>query len=318
MTGAAGFVGRWVARRLSASGAKLTVTVRDAAAAKQIFAKWGVEAVPVEVDLSLPGSGRELVETYDPQAIFNLAGYGVDRSEKDRALGRRINTELVCELADAVNRTSAGDWSGQRLVHVGSAFEYGWVVGDLSEHGPVEPIGWYGESKLNATQALVERSQCDGLKAITARLFTVYGPGEHDGRLLPSLLEAARTREPLSLTAGTQQRDFTYVGDVAGGLLRLARLDASSETVVNLATGTLNSVRGFAEAAAGMLEIPDENLHFGAIPQRGEEMEHEPVSIERLKRLVSWVPPTKIEAGVRKTQQFDSATSGKEFDGNSD
>ncbi len=318
MTGAAGFVGRWVARCLTASGAKLSLAVRDAEAATPIFARWGVQGVVVEVDLARPGAAQELVETHEPQVIFNLAGYGVDRSEKNSELGRRINTELVCELADAVKGTNPAEWSGQRLLHVGSAFEYGWASGNLNEEGPVEPIGWYGASKLRATQELVERSKHEGLKAITARLFTVYGSGEHQGRLLPSLLEAARTRDPLCLTAGTQQRDFTYVGDVAEGLCRLAMLDACDQPVVNLATGKLNSVRSFAEIAAGVLGIGEENLLFGAIPQRGEEMVHEPVSTKRLNRLISWVPDTEIEEGVRKTLRFESASSREEFDGNSD
>lgn len=318
MTGAAGFVGRWVARCLTASGARLTLAVRDAEAATPIFTGWGVEGEVVEADLARPGVAQELVETHQPQVIFNLAGYGVDRSEKDSELGRRINTELVCELADAVNRSDPGEWSGQRLLHVGSAFEYGWAGGNLSEDGPVEPIGWYGASKIKATQELVERSKHDGLKAITARLFTVYGPGEHQGRLLPSLLDAARTGDPLSLTAGTQQRDFTYVGDVAEGLCRLATLETCDQPVVNLATGKLHSVRSFAEIAARVLGIGGEKLRFGAIPQRGEEMVHEPVSTERLNRLLSWVPSTEIEAGVRKTGQFEAASQGEEFDGNSD
>lgn len=318
VTGAAGFIGRWIASRLSRTGARLTLGVRDAAAAKPIFARWGVQGVTVEIDLARPGTAGELVEAYDPQVIFNLAGYGVDRSEEDSELGTRINTELVCELADAVKLTNPGDWSGQRFVHVGSAFEYGWVGGDLSEDGPVEPIGWYGASKLKATQELVARTKREGLKSITARLFTVYGPGEHRGRLLPSLLEAARSEDPLSLTAGTQRRDFTYVEDVAEGLLRLATLDRCADPVVNLATGKLFSVRSFAEMASGVLGIGSQRLRFGAIPQRGEEMMHEPVSTQRLNRLISWIPSTKIEDGVRKTLQFETDASGGEFDGNSD
>jgi len=303
--GAAGFIGRWVARRLSTNGAILTLAVRNTPAAVPIFARWGVKGEVVEVDLRQPGAGQLLVETHRPQVVFNLAGYGVDRRETEIALGRRINTELVVELAAALNNLDPAPLPGQQLVHAGSALEYGSVPGDLSESGPVEPIGWYGETKRAATQHLAAMRHRHGLRAITARLFTVYGPGEHAGRLLPSLLHASRAGAPLPLTAGTQRRDFTYVEDVAQGLLRLATLDACGMDVVNLATGKLHTVRRFSEIAAKALSIPDGNLRFGEIPQRGEEMVHDPVNINRLRSLVDWTPTTEILDGIRQTRQFE-------------
>ncbi len=302
--GAAGFIGRWVARGLSTGGARLTLAVRDTSAAAPIFDQWGVHGQAVEVDLAQPGATRDVVETYRPQVVFNLAGYGVDRRESDAVLGKRINTELVIELSTALTNTAPNGWSGQRLIHVGSAFEYGWAGGDLSESGPVDPIGWYGDTKLAATQHLSAISQSQALKAITARLFTVYGAGEHTGRLLPSLVEASRSGALLPLTAGTQLRDFTYVGDVAQGLLRLAVLDVTGRAVVNLATGELHSVRRFSEVASEVLPIPGENLRFGELPQRGEEMAHDPVNVQRLRSLVAWAPATTIAEGIRHTRQF--------------
>jgi nucleoside-diphosphate-sugar epimerase len=141
---------------------------------------------------------------------------------------------------------------------------------------------------------------------VTARLFTVYGPGEHSGRLLPSLLEAARTGTPLKLTAGTQKRDFTYVGDVAEGLLRLGLAAANLGEIVNLATGQLLSVRSFAETAARILHIPHRSLIFGFVQTRHqEETVHSEVALGLLRRLIGWVPPTSIDDGIRNTLDFE-------------
>ncbi len=138
---------------------------------------------------------------------------------------------------------------------------YGKAGGDLAEDGPALPTTLYGRTKLQGTRVLAEGGPALGLRAITARLFTVYGPGEHPGRLLPALLQAARTGRPLELSAGTQCRDFTYIEDVAEGMLRLGR-SAGDNTIVNLATGRLTSVRTFAETAAGILGIACSNLRF--------------------------------------------------------
>jgi nucleoside-diphosphate-sugar epimerase len=140
---------------------------------------------------------------------------------------------------------------------------------------------------------------------VTARLFNVYGPGEHPGRLLPSLLDAARSRTAVDLTAGQQRRDFTYVEDVAEGLLRLGVSPAMEPGfVVNLATGRLTTVKEFVLIAARLLAIPPEHLRFGALPGRTAEMSHEEVAIDRLTRLLAWRPAGTIEEGITRTRDF--------------
>jgi nucleoside-diphosphate-sugar epimerase len=119
--------------------------------------------------------------------------------------------------------------------------------------------------------------------------------------LLPSLIEAARSSQPIELTAGTQLRDFTYVEDVADGLLRLGLAQTEPGSIVNLATGRLTTVRSFAETAGGILGMPMENLKFGAIPTRVEEMRHDRVSVERFRQIIGTVPSTGIEEGIRRT-----------------
>jgi dTDP-glucose 4,6-dehydratase len=303
--GASGFVGRWVARALCRCGAQLTLVVRDRPSAQRIFDAYGVEGEIVEQDLATAAeSFQELFQDIRPSITFNLAGYGVDRCERDESTAYRINSDLVRTLCSAVAATRDRTWPGQNIVHVGSALEYGEIGGDLSEDSLPNPTTLYGQSKLAGTRALTECCGLNGLKGVTVRLFTVYGPGEHTGRLLPALIDTAEQGDPLKLTAGTQKRDFTYIEDVAEGLLRLGNTGAPDGKVVNLATGRFNSVREFAETAAETLSIPAEKLQFGAIPTREEEMAHAPVSIERLKHMINWAPRSSIEEGIRGTVKF--------------
>jgi nucleoside-diphosphate-sugar epimerase len=123
--------------------------------------------------------------------------------------------------------------------------------------------------------------------------------------LLPSLAQAAESGLPVPLTAGMQRRDFTFVEDVADGLLRLGVAEVPPGAIVNLATGTLETVRRFIEIAAGVLPLAPEQLRFGAIPTREEEMEHAAVAVDRLRALTGWIPPTGIAEGVRRTWTFD-------------
>jgi nucleoside-diphosphate-sugar epimerase len=248
----------------------------------------------------------DVIARVRPQIVFNLVGYGVDPAERDPALMRALNTTLVGDLCAEAAKIDAGDWSGASLVHVGSALEYGPLTSALDEDRDANPTTDYGRTKLEATELIREHAAAH-LKAVVARLFTVYGPGEHPHRLLPALLRTARSGRPLALTDGRQPRDFTYVEDVAEGLLRLGAIAPPHGTIVNLATSRLTTVREFAETAAAVLDFNPALLEFGALPTRAEEMWHGTVDVTRLRNLVSWVPSTTIAEGIRRTAELHDA-----------
>jgi nucleoside-diphosphate-sugar epimerase len=239
-----------------------------------------------------------------PTVVFNLAGYGVDRTERDDRLAREINADLPQALAAILSERGHGDWPGYALVHTGSALEYGAVGGDLAESGIENPTTLYGITKLAGTRAIQRCGETTGFRGITARLFTVYGPGEHDGRLVPTLVAATQHSEPILLSEGLQRRDFTYVEDVVEGLLRLGTARGPAGWTVNLATGNLASVRDFTEIAARVLLLDPARLRFGAVPARPEEMEHLAVTVERLRKLLGWTPTTDPTAGLARTAEW--------------
>lgn len=302
--GAAGFIGRWVARYLSMAGAELSLVVRDRDAAIPIFADYGVVGNIYELDLCDHERIRALYDAVRPSITFNLAGYGIDRTERDEELAYQLNVDLVTVVCDAIGKVRDRSWPGQEIVHVGTAMEYGETSGNLAEDSDARPTTLYGQSKLAGTLMLAERCQTHGLKGLTARLFAIYGPGELPVRLLPSLMETARLKQPIQMTAGLHERDFVYVEDVAEGLLRLGLAQARAGEVVNVATGHLTSIREFVEEAASVLGIPDKLLQFGVLPTRTEEMRHAPVANARLKELTDWTPNITIIQGVERAIRF--------------
>lgn len=303
--GAGGFIGRWVARALQEQGADVFLVVRDVTLAERILSQYGVTGEIIHADLLESERISDLIRSIQPQITFNLAGYGVDRSERDETMSYRINAHFVKSLCKSIAMNQSLTWRGQCLVHAGSALEYGSAGGNLREDAPVKPDTVYGKSKLGGSSLLQQFCIRHGFRGVTARLFSVYGPGEHAGRLLPAIVECARIGLTLPLTAGLQRRDFTYVEDVAEGLLRLGLSATCPGDIVNLASGKLTSVRKFARSAALALGIPNQRLAFGAIPARYEEMQHEKVSIDRLRQVLNWVPETSVPEGIRRTLSFD-------------
>lgn len=304
--GATGFIGRWLARVLADSGAELFVAVRDRRLWEKLFESSNVAGL-TETDLVDREGLRRLIINTDPTIVFNLAGYGVDRNERDELAAWRMNAALPLAIGECLAERTSRTWEGQELVHVGTALEYGGCSGNLSENTVPAPSTVYGRSKLAGTWALRDISPKAGLRSVIARLFTVYGPGEHEGRLLPSLVEAAQKGTNVCLTDGTQRRDFTYIDDVVEGLLRLGLIQAPPGEIINLATGRLTTVREFAETAADILGIPLARLRFGALPMREEEMAHDPISTELLQFYTGWLPAVDIRDGVRLALRPDTA-----------
>jgi len=307
--GGSGFIGAWVARLLAQHHAIVSVTARDPDAAAAALSRVSRSAFNiVHADFAEPDVLNEVIARVRPQIVFNLVGYGVDPSERDPALMIALNATLVGELCAEAARIDTGEWSGASLVHAGSALEYGPLATAVREECEANPTTDYGRTKLRATQLIREHAAATNLKAVVGRLFTVYGPGEHPHRLLPALLRTARSGQPLALTDGRQPRDFTYVEDVAAGLLRLGAVASPRGTIVNLATSRLATVREFAETAATVLDFDPALLEFGALPTRSEEMWHGTVDVTRLQEFVSWIPTTTIAEGIRRTAELHDAT----------
>jgi nucleoside-diphosphate-sugar epimerase len=310
--GATGFIGRWVARALTARGAELHALARCKERAARVFAEYGVRAVLWERDLEDVHGLEGTLAEIGPTIAFNVAGYGVGPGAGDDARARRVNVDVVGAVCRAMRTGPRPEWKGQRLVHVGSVAEYGPVRGVLSESSDPRPTTPYGTSKLAGTLLVRRWCQRHGLAGLTARLFTVYGPGEAPTRLLPLIRQAARAGRPLPLTDGLQRRDFTFVEDVAEGLLRLGQAPADAGEIVHLGSGALTTVRSFAETAARVLGMPDGMLRFGVLP-RGpyDDVDVTRVAVDRLRALTGWVPGTTIPEGIRQTLAFDrDALSG--------
>ncbi len=302
ITGARGFIGRWVARLLSAAGADLRLVTRSADDVASLAKAFGITGEWISADLTKPGAFAAVFSKCNPDFVFNVAGYGVDPQERDPATAEAINCEMVREIAETI--ADSGDTARVRLINVGSAAEYGPVDGPLTELSPENPVSIYGQTKQRGTAAVINVRNRACIAAVTARLFTVYGPGEHASRLLPSLMRAASEGQRLALSEGNQARDFTYVEDAAEGLLRVGACRRPLPGVVNVATGTLTSVRNFVLCASELLHMGTAQLGFGELPRYPEEVKQGSADTTLLNSLTGWRPKYSIAQGIQRTIDF--------------
>ena len=164
----------------------------------------------------------------------------------------------------------------EHFIVAGSCFEYGESGGRfdfIPVDAPLEPTQSYPTSKAAASIAFCGLAREKNLRLLVLRIFQVFGEGELEIRLWPSLHRAALAGEDFPMTLGEQVRDFISVEQVAQVFVAaLARndLEPGKPIIENLGTGHSQTLRQFAEHwwkhwnARGQLK-------FGALPYRPNE-----------------------------------------------
>ena len=177
---------------------------------------------------------------------------------------------------------AAADAGVQRFIVAGSCFEYG-RSGERYEFIPpdatLEPTQTYPASKAAASVAFYQLACELGLQLSIHRIFQVFGEGEAETRLWPSIRRAALAGEDLEMTPAEQVRDFVSVEEVARQFLEACSREgivAGVPVIENLGTGRPQTLREFAEDWWSRWGATGE-LKFGAKPYRqGEVMRYVP------------------------------------------
>jgi nucleoside-diphosphate-sugar epimerase len=223
--GASGYLGAHVRNRARAAGMDVVTASRSG---------------QHRLDLADgPQRVATVIEALAPDAVVNCAG---------ATSGPHLvaaNLHGTHALAEAMLRTRPG-----RLVHLGSAAEYGPAEEPVSERTPPRPASRYGVTKLAGTR-LVELAAAAGLDAVVLRVFNPVGPGAPPtslpGRLAAELRAAMRHGTDVRLGSLDAVRDFVDARDVADAVIAAVGAVALPHTVVNIGAGRGVPVRSVAK-----------------------------------------------------------------------
>jgi GDP-4-dehydro-6-deoxy-D-mannose reductase len=238
VTGADGFVGRWLCRALLGRGHGVIAAVKRVPGAN--VESDGLPRIALE--LTDPASYSNL-ECHPADAVVHLAAVASGAEARaDPAAAWEVNAvgtaRLVEELA-RLRRAGACD----PLVLVASTGEvYGRAAARPShETDPPAPCSPYAASKLGAELAALETAGRTGLRVIVVRPFAQFGPGQDERFFVPAMvarLATARRVGARVVKVGNLEpvRDFLDVRDAVEALLALLEQGQPGE-VYNVATG---------------------------------------------------------------------------------
>lgn len=288
ITGASGFIGRACLEALAARDAEVHGVMRssDWPAPPQVQVH--------RVDLLDPGQAEALVAKLRPTHLLHLAWVttpGESWTSKLNVAWVEASLHLLQKFAES---------GGERVVMAGSCAEYDWSSGGvcLEKSTPLTPASLYGTCK-NALRSVLDSFAAQvGLSAAWARIFFLYGPHEHPQRLVPSVIRSILDRQPVPCTAGTQQRDWLYVADVADALVALLFSDVQG--AINIGSGRAVAVKDVVMRIADLLGRPD-LPRLGALPIRPGDPPLVIADVARLKTELRWIPRCDFDQGLRDT-----------------
>jgi nucleoside-diphosphate-sugar epimerase len=303
LSGASGFVGAVLARRLLADGHDVHLLLRPQ------HNPWRLQEITNEVtihevDLGDHAGLENTVASVRPDWIFHLAAHGAYPNQRD------LDTIVATNVLGTVNLVRAAERAGfAAFINTGSSSEYG-----LKDHAPVEdewlePNSDYAVTKATATLFCRHTAQRTRLPIITLRLYSVFGPYEEPRRLVPTLIAHGLEGHLPPLVNPDVARDYVHVDDVCDAYLLAASIPGQEPgAVYNVGTGVQTTLRQIVASARRLLAIETEPV-WGSMPDRSWDTNVWISNPARIRASLGWAPQFDLEQGLARTIAWFRANS---------
>jgi UDP-glucose 4-epimerase len=301
VTGASGFIGTALCRKLIASGVEVHGVSRSPPAGantrNRSFAGdtiLGTQAPKIHwwnADLVELEAARRLTRAVRPDATFHLASLVTGSRNLEMVLPTLQNNFMTAfNLLLSTAENGAG-----RIILAGSFEEPDEL--DSVPCSPYAAAKWSASGYARMFRALYKVS------VVNAKIFMVYGPGQGDHtKLIPYVTTSLLRGEAPKLSSGIRLVDWIYVDDVVDGLVGCAQTPGIDGHTVELGSGEMHSIREIAEKLVDLVRCKVNPL-FGALPDRPLERIQK-ADIAGSYELIGWQPSTSLEAGLTRTIQW--------------
>jgi UDP-glucose 4-epimerase len=294
LTGAGGFIGANLARRLLADGHDLHLLLRPG------HQRWRLEAIAEAAtvhhgDIRIAEEVRAAMERIRPDWIFHLAAYGAYPAQRDLEQAAATNVVGTLNLSQAALAVGF-----EAFVNAGSSSEYGFKDRPPAEDAWLDPNSAYAATKAGATILLRHLALEHRVRITTLRLYSIYGPWEEPSRLLPNLVVLGLDGELPPLVSPDIARDFVYVDDCCDAFLLAALSSRQPGSVYNVGSGIQTTIREAVAAARTVLNIAAEPS-WGSMEQRSWDTKSWVADSRLIREELGWEPRTTLAEGIEST-----------------
>jgi len=304
ITGATGFVGTALCPLLEEAGFDVIRAVRKPVGSENEFVigdlstktDWSVALKNVDCVVHLAARVHVMDDTaLDPLAVFRAINRDATKALAEKAAEAGVKTFIYLSSVKA-----AGEMSGEAPLR--------------ESDSPRPQNDPYGQSKLEAEQALQEIADRTGMSVRSIRPPLVYGPGVKGNFL--SLLKICSKRIPLPLGAIKNKRSLVFLGNLTDAILACIKADPSGFKTYYVSDGTPVStpelIRAVGKALGAtplLLPIPEALLSLaGALTGKKTAVSRLTGSLEIESSLIEqdlgWKPPYSFDQGLAETARW--------------
>ena len=299
VTGATGFAGSWLVRRLASPDTVVAWGRSAPAPGLAELATWQ------QMDLLARDQVREAIAALRPTAVYHLAGAAHQaESWRDTATPLRGNVLATAHLLDAIRRARLDC----RVLLTGSAAVYAPSEEPIAESGPRTPASPYALSKLAQELVALNAFADDGVGAIVVRPFNHTGPGQSTAFVAPAmarqiaLIEQGRLEPVLRVGNLDAVRDLSDVRDVVRAYVAL--MDRGTPgTIYNVGSGTGRTIRSVLDALVSRSQVP---VRVETDPERlrPSDVPSLVADTTRLREATGWEPQIPFERTLDELLQY--------------
>lgn len=301
VTGAAGFIGRWVVAELLDRGYEVRGYDDLSGGSRENVAAFADDPAFTLTEGDVRDADRVAAQFDDVDLCLHLAAeIDVHESLEDPESHFETNVVGTQHVLEACRRTDT------RLTLVGTCMVYDVAdaTAGIDEDHPVDPASPYAGTKLAGEEIAMSYYHGYDLPVTVLRPFNTYGPFQKAGNaggVVSIFTRRDLAGETLQIYGdGTQTRDLMYATDCARFIVEASeRADAVGE-VINAGTGEDVSINELAELiATGDTDVEHVEHHH---PQ--SEVDRLRCDPTKARELLGWEPTVSLEEGVDRLRTW--------------
>ena len=304
VTGCAGFIGWKVAEELLEAGHRVVGVDNFNDAYDPRLKEWRLAQLREcsgfefhRIDICDRDGLRALFRRGSFDAVVNLAARaGVRPSVEDPWTYYKTNVTGTLNLLELCREHGV-----KKFVLASTSSVYGNGERPFRENQPTDrPLSPYAASKKAAEALCYTYHHLHGLDVTVLRYFTVYGPAGRPDMSIFRFIRWIAESEPLSLSGdGSQERDFTFVDDIARGTL--LALKPLGYEIINLGSDRPASLQRVIAILEKLLEQKARVVYH---PKHPADVPATWADISKARRLLGWEPQTPLEEGLRRAVEW--------------
>jgi GDP-4-dehydro-6-deoxy-D-mannose reductase len=302
ITGAGGFLGTWMVRRLESQGIELVAT--DLPRGKEAPSVKGPPTVRQPLDVRDPAQVNHVIETFRPDVVYHFAGQAfVIPSWQDPHGTMTTNLFGTLNLLESLRRYAPQ----ARFAFAGSGTEYGDPETiPTPENSPLKPTSPYAVSKAAGDLLCYQYFRSFEIPVFRYRIFGTTGPGKRGDSVndfASQIVALERTGQPGAIRVGNldKERDVADVRDAVRAMERVVERGEPGEAY-NIGSGTTHNVRDTLARLLSMARVPVRAETDATRIRKVDEPVHQ-ANVDRLRAL-GWAPEIPFDQTLGDTLEF--------------